>query len=213
MSNKGSNYLIWHLVLICLISCTNKSNETSKQRILYQQVSMQVVSYKTYHYVFNHAKDSINSWISQNLTEYLYEKNNGWFLDSLVCFNNKADKCVMAIGIRDTLFKPAVNDEIRFFYGVKIQDDWVFFDGAGIILFREYYQKDIHTPLSFEKIKEIAMKNIYSGYLKRDEIGKWVIDDEFFSDLTSKAWCSDCATQAQWDSAYFSVVKRNWEKK
>jgi hypothetical protein len=67
--------------------------------------------------------------------------------------------------------------------------------------------------LSFEKLKQIATYNIYRGYLIKDEKGNWIINDKFFSDLTSVAWCTDCTTQEQWDSAYMYQVNLNWQKK
>ncbi len=46
---------------------------------------------------------------------------------------------------------------------------------------REHYQSDIYTPVSFEKLHEIAMINIFRGYLKKNEDGEWKINDAFFT--------------------------------
>jgi hypothetical protein len=82
-----------------------------------------------------------------------------------------------------------------------------------MVLPREYYQKDIHMPLSFEKLKQIATSNIYRRYLVKNKKGEWETSDRFFSDLTSGAWCPDCVTQEQWDSAYIRQINRNWSKR
>jgi hypothetical protein len=63
---------------------------------------------------------------------------------------------------------------------VKIKGNWYFFRGEGMVLPREYYQKDIHRPLSFEKMKQIATFNIYRHYLKKNKQGEWEINERFF---------------------------------
>ena len=82
-----------------------------------------------------------------------------------------------------------------------------------MVLLREYYQKDVHVPLSFEKLKQITTSNIYRGYLKENKQGEWKINDAFFSDLISVAWCTDCATQEDWNAAYMRQVHENWQNK
>ena len=46
---------------------------------------------------------------------------------------------------------------------------------------REHYQSDIYTPVSFEKLHEIAIRNSFRGYLKKNEDGEWEINDAFFT--------------------------------
>lgn len=45
---------------------------------------------------------------------------------------------------------------------------------------RENYQTDIHTPLSFEKLHELAMDNMLRGYVKKNKDGVWEVNDAFF---------------------------------
>lgn len=104
-------------------------------------------------------------------------------------------------------------DDITYLNGVKIADKWYFFSGGTLFLPRKYYQKDIHTSLSFEKMKQLAIKEIYSTYLKKGANGEWEVNEKFFADLTSGAWCTDCKTQTQWDSAYLVQVRLNWQKR
>ena len=81
-----------------------------------------------------------------------------------------------------------------------------------MVLPRERYQQDIHSPLSFDKLKQIATWHIYRHYLKKNQYGEWVINEQFFSDLTSVAWCSNCNAQEQWNEAYLRHVQANWQK-
>ena len=38
------------------------------------------------------------------------------------------------------------------------------------------------------------------------------INERFFHDLTSVAWCTDCVTQEDWNSAYMRQVYENWQQ-
>jgi hypothetical protein len=61
-------------------------------------------------------------------------------------------------------------------------------------------------------MKQIATSNIYRRNLKKTKPGDWEVNENFFSDLTSVAWCGDCVTQEQWDAAYMRQVHENWSK-
>ena len=58
----------------------------------------------------------------------------------------------------------------------------VLFQGGGtMVILREHYQKDIHTPVSFEKLHELAMNNMFRGYVKKNNYGVWEINEAFFT--------------------------------
>jgi hypothetical protein len=200
-------------VMLSIFSCKNDQQKLLEKRKLLQQKSVSIIGHEEYTKIFNSAHDSIKSWTTNKLEAYLGKRLNIWEVDSLVCINNKGNKCVLAILIKSTFWKDAVQDNIDYFNGVKINDKWFFFKGPNLTLPREYYQKDIHTPLSFEKMKQLAMKNIFQGYLKKDNNGQLVVNEAFFGDLTSVAGCVNCTTQAQWGSAYLAVVRDNWKKR
>ena len=210
LHRENKNLLLLLLCSVCLFSCADKSIKLQEEWLLYKDYSFQLVSQELYEQVFQQANDSIKNWISYDLSLYAYEKNNDWKLDSLLCFNKQIDKCRMTLMVRDTLYKPANSDGVSNLYGVKIKNTWYFFRGPHMVVPREFYQKDIHTPLSFDKLKQIATSNIYRGYLKKGKKGNWEINDNFFSDITSGAWCNDCITQEDWDNTYLSIIKENW---
>jgi hypothetical protein len=207
------NKIIVLLIILNFISCNNEQKELKEKRNEAINKSISIIGYDSYYDVYNKANDSIIVWVENQLASYLGKRLNDCQLDSLICFNNNADKCVMAILTRATFFNDAVIDNINIFNGVRIKTSWYFFSGGTLVLPREYYQEDIHTPLSFEKLKELAMKNIFGTYLKNGKNGELEINDKFFSDLTSGAWCTDCETQEEWDSVYLSVIRKNWEKR
>jgi len=174
------------LILLCSVfffGCADKSKNTQEEWLLFKKHSIQLASHKLYERVYQAANDSIEKWLFNDLSGYAYWKGNDWRLDSLLCFSNCVNKCIMTLMVRDTLYKPANSDGISYFYGVKIRNVWYFFTGAHMVVPRRFYQKDIHTPLSFEKLKEIATTNIYCGYLKKNQQGEWEINERFFDQV------------------------------
>lgn len=152
-----------------------------RKRVL---TASQAILGEEYYLVYQMANDSINSWIKHELGLWkYYEKTVDYRLDSVFCVNEIGNKIFFSI-LRRSVDSNAVLDSIWHFYGVKINGQWYFFDGAAMVLPREYYQENIHTPLSFEKLKQIATSNIYRGYLIKDKNGEWRINDNFFDEVT-----------------------------
>jgi hypothetical protein len=179
----------------------------------YYQKSLDYIGTKDYQLIFENLNDSIDNWKENNLGYYQYfGKSKSYQVDSLLCFNSDKTKFITAV-LQQQLLPDGVQDDIWYFYGAKIKEQWFFFSGATIVLPREYYQDDIHSPLSFEKLHEIAMKEVFNGYLIKNKKGEWEVNEDFFSDLTSVAWCTDCHTQEEWDAAYMRQVYENWAKK
>jgi len=73
---------------------------------------------------------------------------------------------------------------------LKFKDNGFFFSGGFICIPREYYvSKDkVNEPLSFTKLHEIAMKEVFGGYLKQSNKGKWEINDAFFHEFDASNW-------------------------
>jgi hypothetical protein len=209
------------LVILCLItffaSCSRYKKYDAKEitdiRNNAVTMSKSLIGENSYNLIYNNLNDSIHNWI-ENQIDYIkyYNEEREWVIDSVMCINSNGNKLVTSV-LKRSMYDNSNTDFIDYFYGVRIKREWYFFRGAGMVLPREYYQKDIHTPLSFEKLKQIAASNIYRRYLVKNKKGEWEINDRFFDDLTSGAWCSDCVTQEQWDSAYIRQINRNWSKR
>jgi hypothetical protein len=217
-----------HILLISFILLSvgcNRSkqyNEKELKNIRNNSINMSffVIEEDEYWGIYNKMNDSVNSWINNKLRNYAYWNSIINFqVDSVLCINREKNKIIT------TILLPYVGengriDDVEYFYGVKIKKQWYFFSGPTLSLPREWYQADIHTPLSFEKMKELAAKHIYRGYLKKNplwkeqsEVEEYVINERFFADFTSVAWCTDCVTQDQWDEAYLKWVNGNWKKR
>lgn len=160
--------------------------------------------------LYNRLNDSVSNWIKNNLESYCSLQS--YEIDSILGLNKEGNKFVSSIHDR-CISKTCVQEYITYLYGVKIKGQWYFFDGPTMVLPREYYQEDTHTPLSFDKLRQIATDYIYRRYLIKTESDSFKINEDFTNDLESGAWCVDCTTQAKWDSAYINQVNLNWSKK
>jgi hypothetical protein len=198
-----------------LISCEPKKRDNVEvDSIKIMQVSKQSISEKIYSEVYGRANDSVTSWIAHSLQSYLYERDNNWRIDSLLCFNTQKDKAIMALLNQDR-YPTSKNDGINVFYGVKIKEKWYFFKGPFIVLIRENYQKDIHTPLPFTKLHEIAMDNIFKGYLKKNkQSGEWEINEGFFARFYERdAYNFPFTTQEAWEESWLRLMHENWKNR
>ena len=193
--------------------------------MLYKEHSMKQAHPEEYIYVWNAARDSIKKWANNRLGYNTIYADHTWYLDSLISFNKKVDRCVMAVSYQDDYWSPS--DGMDYFYGAKIKGIWYFFFGGGhFVLPRDYYQSDVHQPLSLEKFNDLAMKNIFRGYLKKNSKDEWEINDAFFTYQLEDAGWGDFNRQSRKDtlangkrftnkkeyfeSIYLRKVKNNW---
>ena len=135
-----------------------------------------------YNKLYKQCLDSLNTWCSAKLPGYasMWSDHN-YHLDSVLCFSLEKNRMVTAILVQcdDPVCE---TDAVHYFYGAKIKGQWYFFQGGGtMVVLREHYQKDIHTPVSFEKLHELAMDEMLRGYVKKNKDGVWEINDAFFA--------------------------------
>jgi hypothetical protein len=180
---------IYFLILIFSIySCDYKRNERAKKEKLIYGTSLRIITKKEYDNVLHKAEDSLNFWIKNRL--HFYDKYRK--IDSLICFNKNKNRCFMALLDSSP---GGISDGINNFYGAKFNNKWYFFGGASYIIMRKTYQSDESIPLSFEKLHEIALDEVYSGYLiKKDkdffgnlfEKPEYEINEDFFKGMESR---------------------------
>ena len=157
-----------------------------------------------------------------NLGYYQYcGKSKNCFIDSLLCFNTKGDRLISAKLMQQ--LNNDVADGIDFMYGEKINNKWYFFSGAYITIPRNMLKDHpINKPLSYQQLHQIALKEVYGGYLKSNgEINEaW-----FTSQFEGPGW-GDFNNQPSLDFilkgkrftnkkeffeyAHLTVVKANW---
>ena len=201
-------------IIIFIIGCNNKKEYNSKEIKVVRDNCMNKsheLLGNEYWVIYNSAIDSINSWINNKIGNYAYWNSLiDYQLDSILCVNKDKNKIIMSI-LLPYIGEKGVQDDIKYFYGVKINNQWYFFGGATMVLPREYYQKDIHTPLSFEKLKQIATSNIYQGYLIKNTNGEWVINEQFFSTFNKDAYNYPFTTQEAWEESWLKLNRQKWE--
>lgn len=111
-----------------------------------------MVGEREYYEVYKNANDSIENWFANNLFLLRCPITKHYQLDSLLCFNSKKDRFLSTV-LLQTARKGSVQDYIIFYYGAKIKQKWYIFQGETLVLPREYYQDDIHKPLSWALMK------------------------------------------------------------
>ena len=199
----------------------NSKTELQKNRQEIYNYSKRLAGDSLYYQVSKNMNDSVKVWTENHLSYYRYMKRDStgtkeYQIDSIICFNKSRDKCIAAIIMQQKL-EAGVQDDIWYFCGVRINGKWYFFSGGTLVLPREYYQKDIHTPLSFETLKLIAAKEVYSSYLKKNKDGKYEINNRFFENMATKNMnapgygsCFECKTEEEY---YLNLVNLNRSKR
>lgn len=219
MLNHGIKTTLLFILLHCL-GCNLPHNKSSNELI---NLTKSMIGGREYYKIYNNINDSIKYWSLNKLGYYQYlGKSKKYIVDSLLCFNQEKNRLVTCI-LQQQLLKEGVQDDIEYLLGESINGRWYFFSGgATLTLPRELYQKDIHSALSLNKLHQIALKEIYSGYLKRNgEIN----EDWFLSHFEGPGW-GDFNNQAAIDWVlngkrfnnkkdffeflHLEVVKNNW---
>ena len=204
-------------VLLYSTSCNNNFNNEIKRKTINQ---IGDINYNT---IYLNAIDSINSWTNNNLGYYQYcGKSKNCYLDSLLCFNSTNTRFIGAI-LKQQLIASSIGDDIDFFYGEKIDNNWYFFSGPNLFILRDNIpNQNIHTPLNYQQLHEIALTEIFSAYLtKNGEINEaW-----FNSHFEGPGWGnfenqkeSDFILKGKrfnnkkdfFEFAHLTVVKANW---
>ena len=217
MLHRGIKLLVMLFLITLVVSCSRYKKYNAKEIQEIRKRSMDrsffILGTDAYWDIYNKINDSINVWKANKLSYYqYYDISLGYMVDSVLCVNKSGDKFVTSILLQQ-LLETGEQDDVWYFYGVKVEGIWYFFDGATMVVSRGYYQKNIHQPVSYEVLSQIATWNIYRSYLKKNAQGEWEINERFFRDLTSGAWCTGCVTQEQWDSVYIQQINRNWSKR
>ena len=173
--------------------------------------SSNILGKETYFAIFQKANDSINNWGAHEIGFWrAHGKAIEHQLDSVFCVSPSGNKIVFAI-LRRNVRDSGVLDGITYFYGVKIGNEWYFFKGPSLVLQREYYQDDIHTPLSFEKMKQIAASNIYRRYLTKNRQGGWEINERFFEQVIPSKGTLEIYNLKDFEEYVKWIVGLNWK--
>jgi hypothetical protein len=204
-------------MFLFFISCNKyerfNEKEINKRRADITKLSQSIIGEDEYNSIYAQMNDTVHLWIKDKhpLYEY-YDGRRELLVDSVFCMNKTGSKIITAI-LRRCL-DDCVQDNIIYLYGVKIDGQWYFFGGHSLTLPREFYQKDIQTPLSFEKLKQIATDRVYRGYLIKDKNGEWKVNENFFSRFYERdAYNYPFTTQEAWEESWLRLNRAKWKKR
>ncbi|MBK9285262.1 MAG: hypothetical protein IPM51_13255 [Sphingobacteriaceae bacterium] len=212
------------ILFFLLLSCNNLQQKDNTD--LYFQVSINSSSDTVYKEVQNNINDSVFHWRINKLSEYTQEIGvTDFIVDSLICFNKSANKIIVATLWR-TYVNPSPTAAIGKLLGEKIGDKWYFFSSSSSIFIpNEMKKKDTTSYFSYQQLHEIALKEVYSGYLINGQINEnwfkahfegiawgdfknqgpendWYLKGRRFK--TEKEFC---------EAMHLSNVKNNWLKR
>lgn len=181
--------------------------------------SVRIIGEKEYSKVYEQLIDTISNWYKYRITPWQQVKwDYSDKIDSMMCFNRTKDKMITAYLYRDMYHSDATQDGILWFYGVKIKEQWYFFQGPSITLIRSAYQSDSSVPLSFSKLHELAVEHIFRGYLHQSLFDKifrpnhWNINKEFFEQLDDGAYNTPGISKQEYEESWLRLNKENWSK-
>ncbi|MBA3665022.1 MAG: hypothetical protein H0W61_12550 [Bacteroidetes bacterium] len=193
-----------------LVTCENKSHTNN-----YYRKSIDAMGKAEYHDLYRKLNDSVNLWITNRLRNYEAEATYKFHLDSLLCFNITRNRFISCRHLYVNL-PDATSDDLQFIYGEKINEDWFFFKGPSITIPREMVKNHpIHTPLSYQQLHQIALKEVYSGYLSRNgEIN----ENWFTSKFEGNGWVNwddtpekiKSYTRKDYEQFHLRKVRGNW---
>jgi hypothetical protein len=207
------------ILVLILFSCLNRNEEKSIGII---EKSKNVIGDKEYYAIFTMLADSFNIWVNNKLLNYQAEYLYKYKLDSLLCFNSTKNRFISCRHLYVNI-KESSSDDLQYVYGEKIENKWYFFKGPSIVIPRSMVKgHDIKKPLEYFQLHEIALNEVYSGYL--NEKGE-INEDWFVANFEGSGW-GDFNNQAAIDwilqgkrftnkkdffeFAHLSVVKSNW---
>ncbi|TXI15495.1 MAG: hypothetical protein E6Q66_03230 [Pedobacter sp.] len=202
MLNHVTKYAVV-IVFSFLIACNQKKKDDKERNNKILKISRSTIGEQEYNRVYKQVSDSLNTWCLAKLPAYESVWYYTYRLDSVLCFNSEKDRMVTAILVQCDL-STCQMDNVHYFYGAKIKGQWYFFFGGGTMAIpRENYQSDIHIPLSFQKLHELAMNNMFRGYLKKNKDGVWQINEAFFTHHFEGVGWGDFNKQSHKDTAAY----------
>ena len=211
--NKIRSHLFIYLFIYLFISSCN-NYEINKEKVIIKK-TQEVVNSTTQLVIYHQLKDSVNIWVANKLLNYEAETIYKYYIDSLICFNKKGTRFIgcrhLYVNIPD-----ATSDDLQYIYGEKINNQWYFFKGPSIVIPRSMVKNHpVNQPLNYKQLHQIALKEVYGGYLKRDgEINEhW-----FISHFEGAGWGKypetledvEKLTRTDYEKRHLDKVRNNW---
>ena len=204
----------YFFLFIIFTSCSEKPD--------YYSTSLKKANIPLYNQALKSLTDSFGNWVTQKTNNVTAEITYKYQVDSLLCFNSAADRFItcrhLYVGVKESS-----SDDLQTVFGEKINNNWYYFKGSSVSIPRSMVSgHPINTPLSYQQLHQIALKEIYSSYLKKN--GE--INENWFTSLFESPGWGTFNNQASMDFilkgkrftnkkeffefCHLTVVKANW---
>ena len=107
MSHQIFKNIVFVLSIFMAISCNTQSDTK-----IAKTVSIDKIDHESYMKVYKSANDTIKSWVKSKLASTKAYRAANWQLDSLICFNKKANKCITCVYHQESV---TTNNSLVFF--------------------------------------------------------------------------------------------------
>ncbi len=198
---KITNYIILLIIIMINNSCFNNNNK----EIDLKKRNIEFVGSNEYYKIYNSINDSVKLWSINQISNFKYHPNSKFFFaDSILCFNSQKNKFISAL--LNFNMDNENSDGIDFLYGFKSNENWYFLRGAYVVIPRDMLKNHpLHQPLSYQQLHEMALKNVYKGYLNPDG----TINDLMFEHYFPKKE-SEFKTHKEYERYYLALAKNVW---
>ncbi|MBA3665024.1 MAG: hypothetical protein H0W61_12560 [Bacteroidetes bacterium] len=198
-------------VFMCSFSCNDNDRSSHIEK------SKEQLGDSEYKRIYSLISDTLQKWSLNHILGSPDSTQNIIYIDSLLCFNLKQNRLISSLLIVDSdKASESTADGIFYFYGEKIANQWYFFKGPYIHIPRDIVKNhNIHTPLSYQQLHQIALKEVYSGYLNRNgEIN----ENWFTSKFEGNGWVNwddtpekiKSYTRKDYEQFHLRKVRGNW---
>lgn len=203
--NRGKLFLIATYITILLNSCIN--NDPISISNNYKIKSEAIIGSNNYIDLYKKINDTIETWVLNKFQIVEAESRYRHKVDSLMCISSDSTRLITCMHIYVDL-SDAVSDNLQFYYGEKINNNWFFFRGESVVILRSMIKDHlVNQPLTYQELHEVALKEVYSGYL--DRFGN--INNAWFeSYFENVGWCIDCKTKEDYKKSRLESAIALW---
>ncbi len=181
MFGQGKAY--YYLLLVGISSCNlfeKKEEITSIEKIAVSQMTK--IDHDS---LYNKITDTLTYWVASSLGSVEAEKIYSYKIDSLICLNTDKTRLICARHLYVNVIN-SNSDDLQFLFGERIMNKWYFFKGPSIVIPREMVPNHpLNKPLNYQQLHQIALKEVYGGYLKADGT---INENYFTSQFEDSGW-------------------------
>lgn len=169
------------LIIICVYILNKKCFTINKTQLTKNEIINTYIkgNHATNGLLFKVVKDTITSWLKNDLAASQMLLFDKWNIDSAILTNANKDRMYSVVLKQSTSFLNSNSDWIFDLAGAKIDGEWYFFYGSSTVIDRATYQDSIYSPLTFDELSYLARENL-SHALYKDENGDIKVKESFF---------------------------------